>query len=120
MAGLIRDALPGPRRETEPTLLLGDLNVEGRRDRRIEEWDGMMGILRRALPDLEDVWEQRGDQSDLGLTFPAATPRSRYDYVLFSPGRDTLRLRVSRIGLAQRLSSPSLSDHFGVEAHFHT
>ncbi len=129
MATLIRDALPGPRRVTEPALLLGDLNVEGRRDRhhqsqsgerRIEEWAGMMGILGRVLPDLEDVWEQRQDNSDLGLTFPAATPRSRYDYVLFSPGREASRLRVSRIALAEHLSSPSLSDHFGVEAHFHT
>jgi endonuclease/exonuclease/phosphatase family metal-dependent hydrolase len=55
-------------------LLLGDLNAEPAAPELAPLWQS-----------LRDAWEQAPDASGAGLTYPAATPTKRIDYVTASP-----------------------------------
>jgi endonuclease/exonuclease/phosphatase family metal-dependent hydrolase len=136
MAEFIEGVLGDGLLRGENVLIMGDFNVhwsEGgaryqHRGARLHEDEGQM--MFRALGSifpggLVDVWQRYGPPGDPGLTYPAADPATRPDYILLSAADPDLPLCAQQVAVARSLAwdgkhglcEPSLlSDHLGVEA----
>lgn len=130
LAGLVREALAADHDSLQPTILLGDFNVDGARsaDRRTlpigdggDEWSGMLDLLNGVFPGgIADAWDRYAPPDDPGYTFSAREPHARRDYVFLSVSDPTLPLSVQQVSLAYNLAGSEgregghLSDHVGI------
>jgi endonuclease/exonuclease/phosphatase family metal-dependent hydrolase len=103
--GALRDHMAPLRVSGESLLIAGDLN------------EGPTGdaLVATTGAGYQDAWAVVHPGSD-GATYPASGPRSRIDYVLFSPPDDSQRARQVQRFLQESSDGRYPSDHLGVWA----
>ena len=105
--GALRAALQASAVVGESLFIAGDMN---------EKPNGE--AISAALADgYQDSWAQLNPFSD-GPTYPAELPRTRIDYILFSPASDAMQARQAMRFLETPTEGRYASDHLGVWADF--
>ncbi len=139
MRAFMNWVLGGGSLRTENVLIMGDFNVHWSArgtgyphwaaKMHADEWQMMFDAFKPLfLGRLVDVWRRYAPAADLGLTYPAADPTTRPDYILLSAADPKLPLCAQHVTVAHDLtrnrndggsSGLLLSDHLGVQADFH-